>query len=548
MNESAAVQQWELGNDLAQPLTKPRSPWSWTPFLVPLLLTGLSWRIGGMPLLTDTGFLAMALICLIYVIRELIVFPQRFGIGGLVLYGGVLIWFCYDYINNWLGINYSNLPFLSGTYRWADAPYTAITVAKASFFHALFLLFASMGLLITKRGKWAVKLLSAVPEPTNRGFYLVLLITFCALGISPYLFFTADPFYKAIYEHIRGGYGLGIQWTVSRGGTLNTRSLSATFLQQLLELGYVAGAFGAFYAVMIARAVPGKVFGWAVWVFWMLMAVGTGARSNTLTTAMPAVAMLFLRYNTIAAAMMRRISMRAYVMGLVVGLATIVVVQYQAFFRQTRFEERDISRLSLTSLQGNYMFSEGLVGYYLVPENKEFLYDTWPGAAVIRPIPQTVFDFVLGFIPRPLWPTKPVNEVAMWYSRAVTGEKMDAEEKGITGVSRGLVGHWYFPYGWPGVIEGGLFFGWLIMLGERALFRNLNRPLTVLMVLGYLTFMFRSFRDLSFNWAYPVVFTGMILWMLVKAANYFFGGGEYVENQDAAGLAWEAQHAGAWRE
>src|SRR6185436_12664938 len=148
---------------------------------------------------------------------------------------------------------------------------------------------------------------------TNRSFYLLLLLTFCFLGISPYLFFTVDPWYIAIVNHIRGGYGFGISWTISRGATINTTSLMATFQVQLLELGYVAGGFAAFYAIMIARSAPGKIFGWAVWVFWMLMAVGTGARSNTLTAAMPACALLFLKFNARAATLLRRVSVKAYI-------------------------------------------------------------------------------------------------------------------------------------------------------------------------------------------------------------------------------------------
>src|SRR2546423_923069 len=427
MSVAAVPLEWEIRSEPAETITRRRSRYCWVPFLAPLLLGAASWTAGGNPILTDAAWIALTSICVLYVIREMAVFPQRFGIGGVVLYGGVVIWFCYDYLTNWLGVKFTgNLPVLTATYRWGDTPYTALVLAKATFFHSLFLLFASMGMLI-KRGKWAGKALTAVPEPTNHSFYLMLLLLFCFLGIAPYLFFTVDPWYLAIFKHMRGGYGLGIEWTVSRGGTLNTKSLAASILQQLLELGYVAGAFAAFYAIMIARSAPGKIFGWAVWIFWMLMAVGTGARSNTLTTALPAIALLFLKFNARAAQLLRRISVKAYATALVLGLTTIVVVQYQAFFRQTRFEERDISKLSVTAIQGNAMFSEGLVGYFLVPETKEFLYDTWPGAAVIRPIPQTIFDFVVGFIPRPLWPDKPVNEVAMWYSRAVTGEKMDVE-------------------------------------------------------------------------------------------------------------------------
>ncbi len=536
--------------DISEPVgtvTKRRSRYSWVPFIVPLALTGVSWAAGGSPMLTDAGWLALTVICTIYVLREMALFPQRFGIGGIVLYGGSVIWFCYDYLTNWLGVKFSgNLPILAGTYKWGDAPYTATILAKASFFTSLFLLFASMGLLI-KRGKLANKVLTAVPEPKQRWPYLAILLMFFFLGISPYLFFTVDPWYEAIYNHIRGGYGMQINWTIGRGATVNTSSLMATIQVQLLELGYVAGAFAAFYAIMITKSVPGKFFGWAIWIFWMLMAVGTGARSNTLTVAMPAVALLFLKFNTRAAELFRRISIKAYVAAFVVGVVTIVVVQYQGLFRTVRFEERDISQLSVTALSGNTMFSEGLIGYYLVPEYKDFLYDTFPGASIIRPIPQTAFDFFVGFVPRPLWPGKPVNEIAMWYSRAVTGEKQDLEDKGITGISRGLVGHWYFPYGWAGVIEGGLLFGWLLVVGERALVKNLNRPLTILLVLGYLTFLFRSFRDVTFSWFYPLIFTGIILWVLVKLENAMFGGGAASEQEEFAGEV-DPPHAVAWRE
>jgi hypothetical protein len=546
MSVAAVPLEYTYLSEPAETVTKRRSRYSWVPFLGPLALTGASWAAGGSPTMTDAAWVFLALICLIYVLREMALFPQRFGIGGLILYGGTLIWFCYDYFTNWLGVSFSgNLPILSGTFKWGDTAYSALILAKASFFTSLFLMFATMGLLI-KRGKWAHKVLTAVPEPTQRWPYMALLLGFCFLGISPYLFFTVDPWYKAIYNHIRGGYGMDVAWTIGRGATVNTTSFMATIQVQLLELGYVAGAFAAFYSILIARGALGKIFGWGLWVFWILMAIGTGSRSNTLTVAMPAVALLFLKFNVKAAEVFRRISVKAYVAAMIVGMLTIVVVQYQGFFRTTRFEDRDISQLSVTNLAGNTMFSEGLIGYYLVPEYKNFLYDTFPGAAIIRPIPQTAFDFVVGFVPRPLWPGKPVNEIAVWYSRTVTGEKQDLEERGITGISRGLVGHWYFPYGWAGVVEGGLLFGWLLVVGERALLRNLHRPLTVLLVLGYLTFLFRSFRDVTFSWFYPLIFAGIILWVLVKIENALGGGGAG-QQPEAAG-EFDPQHAMAWRE
>ena len=95
MSEAAVPFQWESGVELVESTRGRRSRYSWAPFLLPLLLTGMSWMVGGMPIATDAGFLALTAICAIYVIREMLIFPRRFGIGGLILFGGTLIWFCY---------------------------------------------------------------------------------------------------------------------------------------------------------------------------------------------------------------------------------------------------------------------------------------------------------------------------------------------------------------------------------------------------------------------------------------------------------------------
>src|SRR4051812_35987496 len=72
-----------------------RTRWLFAPFLIPLGLCGVSYMAGGQPLMTDVGFMLLALLCAIYFVRELLVFPYRFGVGGLLLFGGTLLWFCY---------------------------------------------------------------------------------------------------------------------------------------------------------------------------------------------------------------------------------------------------------------------------------------------------------------------------------------------------------------------------------------------------------------------------------------------------------------------
>src|SRR5689334_188574 len=102
MSVAALPLEWEVRQDPVETVTKRRSRYGWVPFVAPLVLTGASWAAGGSPLLTDAAWVIIAFICLCYVIREMALFPQRFGIGGLILYGGTLMWFCYDYFSHWL--------------------------------------------------------------------------------------------------------------------------------------------------------------------------------------------------------------------------------------------------------------------------------------------------------------------------------------------------------------------------------------------------------------------------------------------------------------
>src|SRR5688500_14553287 len=65
-----------------------RSPWLPLPFIVPTALCGASWAAGGVQVLTDLGFTMLAVLCAVYCIRELTVFRHRFGLGGLLVFGG----------------------------------------------------------------------------------------------------------------------------------------------------------------------------------------------------------------------------------------------------------------------------------------------------------------------------------------------------------------------------------------------------------------------------------------------------------------------------
>ena len=90
----------------------------------------------------------------------------------------------------------------------------------------------------------------------------------------------------------------------------------------------------------------------------------------------------------------------------------------------------------------------------------------------------------------------------------------------VTTVSGGAVGAWYMRYGPGGVVEGGLVYGWLMGVAERALRRTRGRPIKVMFALAFATFLFRCYRDLAWHNLYGIMIGGVVIWVIVRL---FFG-------------------------
>jgi hypothetical protein len=156
-----------------------------------------------------------------------------------------------------------------------------------------------------------------------------------------------------------------------------------------------------------------------------------------------------------------------------------------------------------------------VAGFRVVPDQVPFFCNSFPGEGAIRAIPDTLFWFVLGPIPRALWPSKPSDDAMVWYNQMVAGNN---GREGTT-ISQGLVGHWYFRYGLAGVIEGGLLVGWLMGVSERLLQAANGRPMTILAALSLAAWLFRVYRNFYFIELYgPIIglFTFIILARIVK--------------------------------
>jgi hypothetical protein len=484
----------------------------WMFFVIPTAICMLSWAANGIPSLTDVGFSLLTVALAGCLISEFHRFPVRFGIGGLVLYGGSLCWFCQDYFTHWFHADFSDPKIVATQIEpWV--------IAKAAALHCLFIMMMSIG-LNWRKGRVLERLLLALPDPGDNRFFFVLILVLFAIGISPYFLFNAEPSYLAMYHAMFGGFiGEGAKLTAFRSGNLNF-SWSA-YVAQIMQIGEVGAIFAIMYTILIGRGILDRVVCFLIWTFWFLVGFGTDRRGEVAFFFMPLIALLFIRFQAQAAVAFKRFSLRGYVF---CGLLTVVLlylVQFQGTFRGTGFVNADYSKVDITKNQGNTMFSEGLKAYRLIPDTVPFFRDSVPGQAIIQPIPQTIYDFFVQAIPRALWNNKPIDPLWKWYNEVYLGV---ADGTRGTTISHGLVGSWYFSYGIAGVIEGGILVGFMMGVSERALQSSEGRPLGVLVSLGFATWLFRTFRDWIFIDLYGLIIGCVGMYVLIILLRPFFGG------------------------
>jgi len=434
-------------------------------------------------MLTDTAFIILTVLCTIFLMGDLRRFSERYGLGGVVLFGGVLIWFCYDYFNNW---------FLKWTSHWSE-PISQSTIAKSAMYHMIYILCLTIGIRI-KTGRWFSQLLNKLPEsPNPTGYFIIVLFT-QVIGLYPYMFFTHEPFILALVHQITGGRsGLGTHWTVGRTGNLNFNW--GAYLAQMLQVGEFGAVVASFCIIFLRQSVIRNIICAAIWLLWMALGFGTGSRGEIVIFMLPLICFIFIRYHVQAQEFLHKYSVRAYVFVGSIMLFSLVLVQIQIHYRNAGFGAIKLSEVSLTNIAGNSMFSEGLVGFSYIPERHTYFYDVYPGQTLIMPIPNFLYWAAVAPMPRALWTTKPVDPFWKWYNAVSTGRSTlgGGTTEGTT-IAEGIVGYWYFRFGIAGVVEGGIFMGWIIGRVERALYNNGGRPLAFLASLAFLTWMFRSFR------------------------------------------------------
>jgi hypothetical protein len=483
-----------------------RSRLQWAAFLVPAAISLMSWLGGGVPPMTDLAFLIFTLLCGFFLAVEFYRFPRRFGIGGLLLWGGTLCWFCEDYFVHWFGKDFR----VDGA-----MPIRAVVIAKTAFLLISFTMFMAIGLGI-RTGRWLEKLIVIVPEVQNRHFYLLIVGLMFVVGLSPYYLFNAEPAWLCIFHAATSGWTGYPALTVYRTGNLNYNW--GGYAAQLISIGQVGGVFAIMYVTLLAKAWWDRALALIPWLFWLCVSFQTDRRGEVAFVFMPAISLLFIKFQAQAAAAFRKFSWPAYIF---CGLLTVILyvgVQYQGSFRGVGLNNGSISTIELGKNQGNTMFSEGLIGFGIIGETHPFFYNDFPGEGAILPIPRTLMLFMIGPIPRALWHDKWIDPSWAWYNRTVAGGNGTSG----TTISHGLVGGWYFNYGAIGMVEGALLVGWLMGVTERALQHSNGKPIAVMMSLGVAVWLFRTYRDFIFIDLYSLMVGALMLGILTYALRPFF--------------------------
>jgi hypothetical protein len=340
----------------------------------------------------------------------------------------------------------------------------------------------------------------------------VMVMALCLIGISPYFIFVNEPFYTAIYKDMLAMRGqAGAAWTVGRTGNLNYEW--GAYVVHIYQIGWLGALLGAAYALFMARSLMSKIICWAWYALWFMLVFGTGTRGYVVALGLPVAFLIFIKYHNQAAAFFRRYSVRAYLYSGFAFLLFLGFIQFQGIFRTERAEERSVADVDLLKNRGNHMFSEPLLAYQIVPSETPHPAITFPGAGVVMPIPDAVARFAIGWIPRALWRNKPgFTDFSAMYNTMMSGGSA-VNTTGAT-VAYSVAGGAYINYGFPGVVQIGILFGWLCVVTERVFLGNKNRLIVMLFGLGLATWMFRCFRDLTPHDLYPLLI-GIVAYILL---------------------------------
>ncbi len=178
-----------------------------------------------------------------------------------------------------------------------------------------------------------------------------------------------------------------------------------------------------------------------------------------------------------------------------VSAVSIVLLVAQAQFAYRSVGWREIGNVApedITNLNNTGQFTALLFAEYLVPKEHPYFKE------------MTEPFFVIHWIPRQIWPEKPIMESWAYYNDSYT-------QGAAFNVTPSVIGQFHLNWGWPGVIFIGAWLGFLSFVADRVLMSlNPNRQRAMFVVVGMLyAFIISSFRFYS-----PVYFSYFLFGLL----------------------------------
>ena len=229
--------------------------------------------------------------------------------------------------------------------------------------------------------------------------------------------------------------------------------------------------------------------------------------------------MIFMiKYHAQAALLFQRISKKAYILVGAIAFAFFVMSQIHTHHRNQSFRNIGLDDINLTEVGGNPMFSESLAGFAAIP-NRGFFMNDFPGHGLVMALPDTFWRFAIHPIPRALWHNKPIDPLWEWYNTIVAGTGTAG-----TTISKGLVGSWFFRYGWGGLIVGAVFFGWLLRFCEYGLQYAEGRFIQIMLSMAFLAALFLMFRDMEPQLFWKFGISVILIFFIMQAYKMVSGG------------------------
>jgi hypothetical protein len=169
-------------------------------------------------------------------------------------------------------------------------------------------------------------------------------------------------------------------------------------------------------------------------------------------------------------------------------LVILVVAQFQFAYRSVGWREVGTVPTELSEINTNGHFTALLFAEQLVPNEHPYF---------MQPVE---FYFLIHWVPRQLWPDKPIMESWAYYNDSYV-------QGAAVNVTPSVIGQFHMEWGLAGVIFIGAWLGFLIVLADRLLLLlNPNQQRAMFVVIG----MFYAFIISSFRFYSPVYFSYFI--------------------------------------